>query len=243
MAFLHTTPLWTITHPHSNPSSPSTLSRSSFITTGCKSPAIINLQAKPFSASALAARRPGLSARSTSTSSIPQQATSIHIPPPGSKESSSPAIDIPLPALTPYCQTDLDDSEYDEPKEDDDNIIFSSRFQKRRNQHKGEEEDDDDDDDDSDPSQLMHQSSSAPSAISPSQLRKSSTVKTGFTFSSNLLSPTQAKEESDSYDLFVSKMEEDCWKSVSTIRTTYFFDGIGRGGGFLAVSFGEHNSF
>ncbi|KAF9366343.1 hypothetical protein BGX34_003988 [Mortierella sp. NVP85] len=30
-------------------------------------------------------------------------------------------------------------------------------------------------------------------------------------------------------------MEQDCWKSVSTVRSTYFFDGIGRGGGFLAI--------
>ncbi|KAF9088397.1 hypothetical protein BGX23_007393 [Mortierella sp. AD031] len=30
-------------------------------------------------------------------------------------------------------------------------------------------------------------------------------------------------------------MERDYWKSVSTIRSTYFFDGIGRGGGFLAI--------
>ncbi|KAG0339732.1 hypothetical protein BG000_001470 [Podila horticola] len=30
-------------------------------------------------------------------------------------------------------------------------------------------------------------------------------------------------------------MEEDRWKSISTVRSTYFFDGIGRGGGFLAI--------
>lgn len=58
---------------------------------------------------------------------------------------------------------------------------------------------------------------------------------TGFTFSSNI-AEEGAKEERDSYAFFVSTMEEDRWKSISTVRSTYFFDGIGRGGGFLAVS-------
>ncbi|KAF9304077.1 hypothetical protein BGZ74_002442 [Mortierella antarctica] len=56
----------------------------------------------------------------------------------------------------------------------------------------------------------------------------------GFTFSSNI-SRNQPKDERDSYTSFLRTMEEDYWKSVSTIRSTYFFDGIGRGGGFLAI--------
>ncbi|KAF9963677.1 hypothetical protein BGZ70_007251 [Mortierella alpina] len=56
----------------------------------------------------------------------------------------------------------------------------------------------------------------------------------GFTFSTNL-SASQPKEDRESYAFFMKKMEADYWKSVSTIRSTYFFDGIGRGGGFLAI--------
>ncbi|KAF9988323.1 hypothetical protein BGZ75_009654 [Mortierella antarctica] len=56
----------------------------------------------------------------------------------------------------------------------------------------------------------------------------------GFTFSTNM-SPSRPKEDRESYAYFLKKMEEDYWKSVSTIRSTYFFDGIGRGGGFLAI--------
>ncbi|KAG0374742.1 hypothetical protein BGX24_010015 [Mortierella sp. AD032] len=70
--------------------------------------------------------------------------------------------------------------------------------------------------------------------MSPLQMLASSTVPlttTGFTFTSN----TDAKETRESYESFLSTMKDDYWKSVSTIRTTYFFDGIGRGGGFLAI--------
>ncbi|KAF8934316.1 hypothetical protein BGZ52_005009 [Haplosporangium bisporale] len=56
----------------------------------------------------------------------------------------------------------------------------------------------------------------------------------GFTFSSNI-TEEGAKEERDSYAFFLAAMEEDRWKSISTVRSTYFFDGIGRGGGFLAI--------
>jgi hypothetical protein len=109
----------------------------------------------------------------------------------------------------------------------DDDWIFSSRFKARLEGY-----------DNDSLSVMVPQSSSAPSTMSPIQLRSSSSsVRTGFTFSTNLLSSTQTKEDRESYDVFVSTMEEDYWKSVSTIRTTYFFDGIGRGGGFLAVSF------
>ncbi|KAF9326384.1 hypothetical protein BG006_010178 [Podila minutissima] len=66
------------------------------------------------------------------------------------------------------------------------------------------------------------------------QLRSSTRLPKGFTFSSNI-SRNQPKEERDSYASFLRTMEEDYWKSVSTIRSTYFFDGIGRGGGFLAI--------
>ncbi|KAG0325099.1 hypothetical protein BGZ99_001065 [Dissophora globulifera] len=56
----------------------------------------------------------------------------------------------------------------------------------------------------------------------------------GFTFTSNL-SIDHPKEDRQSLAYFLDKMDRDCWKSVSTIRSTYFFDGIGRGGGFLAI--------
>ncbi|KAG0338533.1 hypothetical protein BG004_007189 [Podila humilis] len=60
------------------------------------------------------------------------------------------------------------------------------------------------------------------------------TKTTGFTFSSNI-TKDDTQEERGSYALFVDMMEEDHWKSISTVRSTYFFDGIGRGGGFLAI--------
>jgi len=106
--------------------------------------------------------------------------------------------------------------------------VFSSRFRWQDDGLSGQL--------DSLSSSLLKHSSSAPSEMSPLEMRALSTgVKTGFTFSSNL-TPSQAnKEDHQSYECFVNKMEEDYWKSVSTIRTTYFFDGIGRGGGFLAI--------
>ncbi|KAG0027907.1 hypothetical protein BGZ82_008707 [Podila clonocystis] len=101
-------------------------------------------------------------------------------------------------------------------------------------------------------SQTQLNSSSAPSAMSPLQAKMSSLSgslslmtpdgedahislpTTGFTFSSNI-SEEGAKKERDSYAFFLTTMEEDQWKSISTVRSTYFFDGIGRGGGFLAI--------
>ena len=73
--------------------------------------------------------------------------------------------------------------------------------------------------------------------MSPLQMRSLSNAPTGFTFSSNITSSVQSTKDRESYEYFLNTMEEDYWKSVSTIRTTYFFDGIGRGGGFLAVGF------
>ncbi|KAF9351591.1 hypothetical protein BGX26_010435 [Mortierella sp. AD094] len=175
----------------------------------------------------VSARRPGLNARSTSTSSVPQM-TSIRIPQ-GSKESfTAAAVNIPSPPLTPYLG-------YENDQDIGNDCIFSSRFQSK---HMQDEEDDEGELLDKDMSALqMRQSSSAPSAMSPLQMRLSTNnAPTGFTFTSNMQSPTQtASEERESYDMFVNTMEADYWKSVSTVRTTYFFDGIGRGGGFLAI--------
>ncbi|KAG0360739.1 hypothetical protein BC939DRAFT_514794 [Gamsiella multidivaricata] len=187
--------------------------------TGCKVPSI-KLPGKSNSTSVV---RPKFTTRSTSTSSIPRMTTSMQIQIPKSlKEPSSAAINIPSPPLTPHMGRHLQVDDEDDDQEPNDHI-FSSRFHKRL------------DEDEKDLSLMMRQSSSAPSAMSPLQMRSASNVPVGFTFSSNLLSPTQAKEERESYDVFVNTMEEDYWKSVSTIRTTYFFDGIGRGGGFLAI--------
>ncbi|KAF9913383.1 hypothetical protein BX616_010111 [Lobosporangium transversale] len=228
MATLHTTPLWTYPIPSSDsrPASPLPFLEQSLlsvaphvISSGCK---IKNV-------------RPGLFARSTSTSSVPQLTdvkAQVRQPTrskeaPSSLWSSSTAINIPSPPLTPHMRAnDEDDNDVDE-----DNLIFSSRFQHQSRHEKQQ----DDDPSSSSLSMLMRQSSSAPSAMSPIELQPSLAVSTGFTFSSNLLSPTKTKEDRESYDVFVTAMEEDYWKSVSTIRTTYFFDGIGRGGGFLAI--------
>lgn len=109
--------------------------------------------------------------------------------------------------------------------------IFSSRYHKTESfsrQHSPE--------DDMSMSVEQH-STSAPNMMSPLQQRSSaytSPTPLGFTFSSNI-SMSQPSEERDSYASIQTKMEQDCWKSVSTIHSTYFFDGIGRGGGFLAI--------
>jgi hypothetical protein len=138
--------------------------------------------------------------------------------------SSAAAINIPSPPLTP--QRTFDDQVFQQKSEDcRESGIFSSRFQKDH-RFRG---------DGLDLKALRPSSSSAPSAMSPLQMRASSAVpmtNAWFTFTSN----THAKETRDSYESFLSTMKDDYWKSVSTIRTTYFFDGIGRGGGFLAVS-------
>ncbi|KAF9099257.1 hypothetical protein BGX27_000647 [Mortierella sp. AM989] len=181
----------------------------------------------------LPSRRPGLNTRSTSTSSVPQMA-SIRIPQVSSSSSketcavaAAAAVNMPSPPLTPYLTFDDDDVQIC--KDDDESGIFSSRFHYQHDQVDKESS-----------AMLMRQSSSAPSAMSPLQMRLSmstsaTSTTTGFTFTSNLPSPTKAKEVRESYDDFVNTMEQDYWKSVSTIRTTYFFDGIGRGGGFLAI--------
>ncbi|KAG0006780.1 hypothetical protein BGZ65_003817 [Modicella reniformis] len=148
-------------------------------------------------------------------SSVPRITTAVH------KSSSSAAINIPSLPLTPHLGYDQSGDGQEVKDDHDEGCIFSSRFRTRL--------------DGDGISGLVPLSNSAPSAISPIQLQSSSTARTGFTFSTNLISPTQSKGDRKSYDVFVNAMEDDYWKSVSTIRTTYFFDGIGRGGGFLAI--------
>ncbi|KAG0364288.1 hypothetical protein BGZ54_007670 [Gamsiella multidivaricata] len=157
----------------------------------------------------------------------------------GSSQSTSAAINIPSPPLSPNLNYGGDDDVDDdlgsyEQRDDRASNIFSSRYH-----HYNVETDLSSQD------QLQHQqdkrsifcrSSSAPDLMLP--LRKQSSGGTpaavGFTFSSNL-SVNQPKEERESYVCLLNKMEQDYWRSVSTIRSTYFFDGIGRGGGFLAI--------
>ncbi|KAG0039021.1 hypothetical protein BGZ82_010027 [Podila clonocystis] len=134
---------------------------------------------------------------------------------------------IPSPPLTPYLGYDQDT--FNDPTGVClDDSIFSSRFRSPKNDARA--------DDTLDTSQrsILRHSTSAPSLPSPIQIRSSTSIPKGFTFSSNI-SRNQPKEERDSYASFLRTMEEDYWKSVSTIRSTYFFDGIGRGGGFLAI--------
>ncbi|KAG0309151.1 hypothetical protein BGZ98_004897 [Dissophora globulifera] len=178
--------------------------------TACKAPSI-KLPPRPASAAARP-RRPAFVTRSTSMSSIPLLATTpVRVPPcHGSIHSSPHAINIPSPPLTPHPYHDHE-NEGEDNNELDDKTNGKSL------------------------SLLAHPSGLMLTPMSPPELGSSSASTTGFTFSSNMLSPTQAKDERKSYDVFVNTMEEDYWKSVSTIRTTYFFDGIGRGGGFLAI--------
>ncbi|KAF9147124.1 hypothetical protein BG015_011292 [Linnemannia schmuckeri] len=168
------------------------------------------------------------SVRSTSYSSVPRlKDIDVSL---SARPSSSTAINIPSPPLTPHLNFDDDHTFQQEPsstvvdpEDDSDSGIFSSRFQRQHRLQRDEQE-----------LKLRPSSSSAPSAMSPLEMRASSNVPmttTGFTFTSN----THAKEARESYEYFLSTMEDDYWKSVSTIRTTYFFDGIGRGGGFLAI--------
>ncbi|KAF9133613.1 hypothetical protein BGW39_009341 [Mortierella sp. 14UC] len=152
----------------------------------------------------------------------------------GSKQSTSSAIDIPSPPLTPYMgcgDSDVDELADKEDDLEDGSLVFSSRFQKK---HSASPQDLPID-------QLGNMSiasrpsTSAPSTQSPFRIQTSSSAPTvGFTFSSNIPA-WQSIEERESYALFLAMMEKDYWKSVSTIRSTYFFDGIGRGGGFLAI--------
>ncbi|KAG0294077.1 hypothetical protein BGZ96_001832 [Linnemannia gamsii] len=169
-------------------------------------------------------------ARSTSYSSVPRlKDIDISL---SARPSTSAAINIPSPPLTPHLNYDdnhafqqdsLSALVNSEDNDKDSSGIFSSRFQRQHRLQHDEQE-----------LKLRPSSSSAPTAMSPLQIRASSNVPmttTGFTFTSN----TQAKEDRESYEYFLSTMGDDYWKSVSTIRTTYFFDGIGRGGGFLAI--------
>ncbi|KAF9962610.1 hypothetical protein BGZ72_000030 [Mortierella alpina] len=198
---------------------------SSALPSGCKVPSI-KQPVKPVSSRL---SRPALVARSTSLSSVPQL-TAVEGPSRLKPMSSpSPAINIPLAPLTSHPR-------YNSGKNEDEDAggmtgnrddVFSSRFQWQQDVQGSQE--------DLLSSSLKH-SSSAPSEMSPIEMRAlPSGVKTGFTFSSNLTQSQVNKEDHHSYECFVNKMEEDYWKSVSTIRTTYFFDGIGRGGGFLAI--------
>ncbi|KAF9971480.1 hypothetical protein BGZ73_005580 [Actinomortierella ambigua] len=138
--------------------------------------------------------------------------------PAGSAHSTSSAINIPSPPLTPR-HSHFDDQ--DEAPQGGQNL---ARVQ---NQHQRWQQD----------CSLGLRHSSEPCNESPQSMRLStsapSRVTTGFTFSSNL--PKEALGEYHTYQSFLHAMEADYWKSVSTIRTTYFFDGIGRGGGFLAI--------
>ncbi|KAK3833463.1 MAG: hypothetical protein JOS17DRAFT_80027 [Linnemannia elongata] len=191
--------------------------RSTAPSVACKTPSATRPAARP------------QSVRSTSYSSVPRLKdidVSLSVRP-----SSSAAINIPSPPLTPHltfdddhpCQQDGSSTAVDPEDDSDSSGIFSSRFQRQHRLKRDEQE-----------LKLRPSSSSAPSAMSPLQLRASASVPmttTGFTFTSN----THAKEARESYEYFLSTMEDDYWKSVSTIRTTYFFDGIGRGGGFLAI--------
>ncbi|KAF9946058.1 hypothetical protein BGZ70_003428 [Mortierella alpina] len=202
---------------------------SSALPPGCKVPSI----KQPVKLVSSRLSRPSLVARSTSLSSVPQLTMTTIDGPPRFKPTSSPSpvISIPSPPLTPHVRYDPGKNE-DEDENEDESDIFSSRFRWQQQQHDiqggGQE--------DLLSSSLLKHSSSAPSEMSPLEMRAlSSGVKTGFTFSSNLTPSLANKEDHHSYECFVNKMEEDYWKSVSTIRTTYFFDGIGRGGGFLAI--------
>ncbi|KAF9431226.1 hypothetical protein BGZ76_000507 [Entomortierella beljakovae] len=48
-------------------------------------------------------------------------------------------------------------------------------------------------------------------------------------------SAVHPKDKQENLTKFQDMVDKDYWRSVSTIRSTYFFDGIGRGGGFLAI--------
>ncbi|KAG0264078.1 hypothetical protein BG011_007473 [Mortierella polycephala] len=153
----------------------------------------------------------------------------------GSRQSTSAAITIPSPPLTPYVGFDDNDIDSLDLNGDEklDNDIFSSRYRKGRRKSKskivssgGSQKER------QDSISSRRRSTSAPMILSPAQKRAQSCGPSpGFTFTNNASTP----QSDESYACFVNKMEKDYWKSVSTIRSTYFFDGIGRGGGFLAI--------
>ncbi|KAG0308450.1 hypothetical protein BGZ98_007906 [Dissophora globulifera] len=188
--------------------------------TGCKSSAAAFV-AKP------------LSHPASSSQSVPATATTGGQ---GSRLSTSAAINIPSPPLTPYLSyddADIDDLEHRGHDEDDDNHgFFSFRYGSKERQQRQKTQRSD-----SYTSFILRHSTSAPSMLSPLQQRTPNSHPSpmpGFTFTSNL-SIDKPKEDQQSLAYFLDKMDRDCWKSVSTIRSTYFFDGIGRGGGFLAI--------
>ncbi|KAF9191971.1 hypothetical protein BGZ50_008916 [Haplosporangium sp. Z 11] len=153
----------------------------------------------------------------------------------GSRQSISAAISIPSPPLTPYLAFDDNDIDCLDLDGDEklDNDIFSSRYRKSRRKSKSKIVSSDGSQKDRQNSiSLHHHSTSAPMTLSPLQKRAQSRGPSpGFTFTSN----ASTLQSNESYTCFVDKMEKDYWKSVSTVRSTYFFDGIGRGGGFLAI--------
>ncbi|KAG0076773.1 hypothetical protein BGZ92_002257 [Podila epicladia] len=196
-------------------------------TSGCKTPSS--------STTPKSTTRPSI-VRSTSYSAVSYSPKSAHVEThsQGSRRSTSIAISIPSPPPTPL---------HNQSSEHASRVLFSSPDTVDTsyfNHH------------DITTSQTQLNSSSAPSAMSPLQANLSSLSgslslmtpegedtqmslpTTGFTFSSNI-TEEGAKEERDSYAIFLTTMEEDRWKSISTVRSTYFFDGIGRGGGFLAI--------
>ncbi|KAF9330746.1 hypothetical protein BG006_006323 [Podila minutissima] len=196
-------------------------------TSGCKTPSS--------STTAKSTVRPPI-VRSTSYSAVSYSPKSTHVEAhnQGSRRSISTAISIPSPPPTPLRNQSSDHTSRGlfSPPDTDNTSYFHHH--------------------DITASQTQLNSSSAPSAMSPLQATMSSLSgslslttpddedaqmslpTTGFTFSSNI-AEEGAKEERDSYTFFLTTMEEDRWKSISTVRSTYFFDGIGRGGGFLAI--------
>lgn len=161
-------------------------------------------------------------------SNVSRPSSSASMGRPGPIDIKQAPVNIPSPPLTPYLGYGQDEFT-DSTSICFDDCIFSSRF---RNAKKDVGVDYDSLD--SYQGSILRHSTSAPSLPSPIQLRSSTSMPKGFTFSSNI-SMNQPKQERDSYASFLRTMEEDYWKTVSTIRSTYFFDGIGRGGGFLAV--------
>ncbi|KAG0032125.1 hypothetical protein BGZ81_011614 [Podila clonocystis] len=195
-------------------------------TSGCKTPSA-STKAKS------TARPPIVRSTSYSAVSFTSKPTHVEIHNQGSLRSTSKSISIPSPPPTPHQNQSSDHASRGLISPPDGNKSYFHHH-------------------DIVASQTQLNSSSAPSAMSPLQAKMSSLSgplslmtpdgensqlslpTTGFTFSSNI-SEEGAKKERDSYAFFLTTMEEDGWKSISTVRSTYFFDGIGRGGGFLAI--------
>lgn len=200
-------------------------------TSGCKTPSSSSTTAK-------STARPPI-VRSTSYTAVPHPSkpTQVEIHNQGSQHSTPTVISIPSPPPTPSLNNQSSDTYssrglFSPPSDTGNKSYFHHHDIATRKQN----------------------SSSAPSGMSPLQAKMLSLsgslsqmtpdgedarslppTTAGFTFSSNI-TEEGAKEERDSFAFFLTTMEEDRWKSISTVRSTYFFDGIGRGGGFLAVS-------